>query len=161
MRPEVPSTPPLPTLPAPVPPSVFPSTQEKFSNPCTSKFTTQIIVARRPSSAQLLSMATLTHNFCKSYTGLSCLKLRKSRKAPTLNVWVIAMENWEAKYPHNLSYTSIPSYFPTPFVLGVSKTIVSISLVLCLPNSTVRLSDSYSNFPVFYQVFRASVNSER
>ena len=66
---------------------IFSCHSSKFSNPCAYKYTAQILVLLRPSSAQVLSASISAHRFFKSSIALSCLKLRDSRKYPTLNVW--------------------------------------------------------------------------
>ena len=113
-----------------------------FSNSCASKYTTPIFVVRRPSSVQVLSVATSVHRFCKSSIALSCIMLRDYRKATNLNFWGIVMDIWEAKSPHTLSYTYRQSSFPTSSRLGAFKTIASISTVLCLYNLAIRLDES-------------------
>ena len=105
-----------------------------FSNSCASKYTTPIFVVRRPSSVQVLSVATSVHRFCKSSIALSCIMLRDYRKATNLNFWGIVMDIWEAKSPHTLSYTYIPFSFPTSSGLVESKNITLIYLVLFLSN---------------------------
>ena len=157
MRLEDTSLPPLPNLPDPLPPSFFPATKKSFPTLELSSLPNEAFL-RRPSSAQVLSTFTLAHLFYKRSTDISCFNIRDSRKYPTLSFWGIAMDSWEVKASHTLLYISRPPYVPTSSELVISKIVASISLVLCLSNSTICLGDSSSAFPMFSQLFRSRVH---